>query len=110
MDNSARTGVGMAVLAMLCVQLGVAASVGMIDRIGAEGTAFLRLACAGILMFVLVRPRLRDFRRADLLACVALGVVTAGVTMLYMAAIVHLPIGTASAIEFLGPLGVAVFR
>lgn len=114
MDNSAhavlRTGVGMAVLAMVCVQLGVAFSVGMIDQIGAEGTAFLRLACAGILMFVLVRPRLQDFRRADLLACVALGVVTAGVTLLYMAAIVHLPIGTASAIEFLGPLGVAVCR
>ncbi|MCX5043204.1 EamA family transporter [Aldersonia sp. NBC_00410] len=103
-------GTGMAVLAMCCVQLGLAASVGLIDYVGAEGVAFLRLVFAGLLMFVLVRPRLRDFRRADLLACVALGIVTAGLTLLFMAAIARLPLGTASALEFLGPLGVAVFH
>ena len=42
------------------------------------------------------------------LACVALGVVTAAVTMLFMAAVDRIPLGTASALEFLGPLGVAV--
>ena len=36
--------------------------------------------------------------------------VTAGVTLLFMAAIARLPLGTASALEFLGPLGVAVAR
>ena len=34
--------------------------------------------------------------------------VTAGVTLLFMAAVARLPLGTASALEFLGPLGVAV--
>ena len=38
----------------------------------------------------------------------ALGVVTASVTMLFMAALDRIPLGTASALEFLGPLGVAV--
>ena len=37
-------------------------------------------------------------------------IVTAGVTMLFMAAVARLPLGTASAVEFLGPLGVAVAR
>jgi inner membrane transporter RhtA len=37
-------------------------------------------------------------------------VVTAGVTMLFMAAVDRLPLGTASALEFLGPLSVAVVR
>ena len=108
--SSARAGAGMAVVSMLCVQLGLAASVGLFDRIGAEGAAFLRLAWAGVLLLVVVRPRPWTLPRTDLLACAALGVVTAGVTMLFMAAVARLPLGTASALEFLGPLGVAAVR
>ena len=80
----------------------------MIDRIGVEGAAWLRLAWAGLLMLVIVRPRAAAFTRATFLVCVALGVVTASVTMLFMAAVDRIPLGTASALEFLGPLGVAV--
>jgi inner membrane transporter RhtA len=40
--------------------------------------------------------------------CVVLGAVTAGITMLFMAAVARIPLGTASALEFLGPLAVAV--
>ncbi len=35
---------------------------------------------------------------------------TAGLTLFFMAAVARLPLGTASALEFLGPLGVAVVR
>ncbi len=59
---------------------------------------------------MLVRPKVRQMSRQTLLACVVLGVVTAGITMLFMAAVARLPLGTASALEFLGPLGVAVAR
>jgi inner membrane transporter RhtA len=107
---AARTGVTMALASMLCVQLGIAASVGLFDDIGAEGAAWIRLAWAGVLMLAIVRPRPSQFTRSSFLACLLLGVVTAGVTMLFMAAIARLPMGTASALEFLGPLGVAVWR
>ncbi|MEU7905521.1 EamA family transporter [Actinoplanes sp. NPDC049118] len=110
MRTDARTGTAMALASMLLVQLGLAASVALIDRIGTEGAAWLRLAWAGVILLVLVRPRLRAFTRRALLASVALGVVTAAVTMLFMAAIARLPLGTASALEFLGPLAVAVIR
>ncbi|GAA4698281.1 EamA family transporter [Nocardioides conyzicola] len=95
---------------MLCVQLGLAASVGLIDHVGAEGAAWLRLTWAGLLMLAIVRPRASAFSREALRAGIALGVVTAGLTMLFMAAVARLPLGTASALEFLGPLGVAVVR
>jgi inner membrane transporter RhtA len=108
--NTARAGASMAIASMLCVQLGLAASVGLFDRIGPEGAAWLRLSWAGVLLLVLVRPRPSRFTRSGLLACVALGVVTAALTMLFMAAVERLPLGTASALEFLGPLGVAVAR
>jgi inner membrane transporter RhtA len=105
-----RLGTALAVAAMLCVQLGLAVSVGLIERLGTEGTAWLRLAFAGLLLAVLVRPRLRELTRRGLLTCVLLGVVTAGLTFLFMAAVARIPLGTASALEFLGPLGVAIAR
>ncbi|MFB9358062.1 EamA family transporter [Actinoplanes nipponensis] len=110
MRSPARTGAAMALASMALVQLGLAASVGLLDQVGAEGAAWLRLSWAGLILLVLVRPRLRAFTRASLLTTVALGVVTAGVTMLFMAAVARLPLGTASALEFLGPLGVAIVR
>lgn len=106
----ARQGTLMALASMTCVQVGVAASVGLFDRIGPEGVAWLRLGWAGLLMFVLVRPNLRAIGRRTLLACCLLGLVTGGVTMLFTAAVARIPMGTASALEFLGPLAVAVLR
>jgi inner membrane transporter RhtA len=100
----------MAMAAMLCVQLGLAASVGLLDQLGPAGVAWLRLFWAGLLLVVLVRPRLSSLSRETLLAGVALGVVTSGLTLLFMAALTRLPLGTAAALEFLGPLGVAVVR
>lgn len=107
---SSRTGASMAVVSMLCVQLGLAVSVGLIDELGAAGAAWLRLGWAGVIMLAIVRPRPSDFPAGSLRACVMLGVVTAGVTLLFMAALARLPLGTASALEFLGPLGVAIAR
>lgn len=106
--DSARSGVLLAISSMLCVQLGLAISVSLIDRVGAEGAAWLRLAWAGLLMLVIVRPRRSAFTRRSFGYCVLLGIVTALVTLLFMASLDRIPLGTASALEFLGPLGVAV--
>lgn len=106
--NPVRTGVLMATGSMVCVQIGLALSIGLMDRIGSEGAAWLRLSWAGLILLVVVRPRRTAFTRSTFMACVALGVVTASVTLLFMAALDRIPLGTASALEFLGPLGVAV--
>lgn len=106
----ARTGTLMAVGSMTCVQLGLALSVHLFGQIGPLGAAWLRLAWAGLLLAAWARPRPWRFPRRALLAAIMLGAVTAGVTMLFMAAVARLPLGTASALEFLGPLTVAVAR
>ncbi len=108
--SAARVGAGLSVMSMLCVQMGLAASVGLFPAVGPEGAAWLRLAWAGVLFLVIARPRRAGFTRSTVLACVLLGVVTAALTLLFMAAVARLPLGTASALEFLGPLGVAVAR
>jgi inner membrane transporter RhtA len=100
----------MAVGSMSCVQLGLALSAHLLGQLGPLGITGLRLAWAGVLLLILVRPRPRDFTRNDLLACIALGVVTAGLMMLFMLAVARIPLGTASALEFLGPLSVSVLR
>src|SRR3954464_10728824 len=105
--SSARTGTSMAVAAIVCVQLGLAASIGLFDRVGPEGAACLRLAWAGVLLLVLVRSRRAQFTRSGFRASLLLGLAIAGVTFFFMAALARLPLGTAAALEFLGPLGVA---
>ena len=102
------SGTLMAVGSMSCVQLALALSVHLFGQLGPLGVTGLRLAWGGVLLLVLVRPRLRHFTRRDLLACGALGAVTAGLMMLFMLAVSHIPLGTASALEFLGPLTVSL--
>ena len=101
---------GMAIGAMLSVQLGSALSVGLIDSIGAGGTAWLRLTMGALIFIAIARPPLRSIRRADLPALLALGIATGLMTTVFLAAIARIPLGTAVAIEFLGPLTVAAAR
>ena len=106
--SGAQGGVLMAVGSMSCVQLGLALSVHLFGQLWPLGVTGLRLAWAGLILVVLVRPRLRQFTRGDLLACGVLGVVTAGLMLLFMLAVARIPLGTASALEFLGPLAVSL--
>lgn len=108
--SSSRIGASMAVVAMLCVQVGLAVSVTLIDDLGVEGTTWLRLTWAALILVALVRPRPSDFSPSAFRATVLLGVVMSGTALFFMAAIARLPLGTASALEFIGPLGVAVAR
>ncbi|MFJ2958879.1 EamA family transporter [Streptomyces sp. NPDC087270] len=107
--SASATGALMAVTSMSAVQLGLALSVPLVDRLGALGTTGLRMAWAGVLLLVLVRPRPRDFTGRDLRACTALGAVSAGMMICFMLAVARLPLGTASALEFLGPLAVSLY-
>lgn len=108
--SQTRIGASMAVAAMVSVQTGAAISVLLIDRVGVEGAAWVRLAWAGLLMLAIVRPRPADFTWRSFRLCVLLGAVTSGITLLFMEALARIPLGTASAVEFLGPLAVAMAR
>jgi inner membrane transporter RhtA len=100
----------MAISAMFSVQLGSALSVGMIDRVGAAGTAWMRLSMGALLFLAIARPRVRRIARGDWPTILALGVATGVMTIAFLGAIERIPLGTAVAIEFLGPLTVAAAR
>jgi len=107
--HGAAGGAVMAVTSMSGVQLGLALTVPLFGQLGPLGVVALRLAWAGVMLPVLVRPRPRDFTGRDLLGCGVLGGVTAGLMLLFMLAVARIPLGTASALEFLGPLAVSMY-
>jgi len=100
----------LAVAAMLSVQMGSALSVGLIGQVGPAGTAWLRLTAGALIFLAVARPPLREVRRRDVLPLVGLGVATGLMTIAFLSAIERIPLGTAVAIEFLGPLTVAAVR
>ncbi len=100
----------LAVAAMLSVQLGAAISVGLFDDIGVAGTAWLRLSLGAIGFILIARPRYWRWSWRELRAPIALGLVSGAMTLSFLAAIDRLPLGTAVAIEFLGPLTVAAIH
>lgn len=101
---------GLAVTAILSVQLGSALSVDLIETVGPAGTAWLRLSMGAIILLAIARPPLCSVRPGDVLPLLGLGITTGLVTIGFLAAIEHIPQGTAVAIDFLGALTVAAVR
>ena len=100
----------LAVASMLIVQLGAAFAVHLFPLVGVAGTAWLRLTLAAVIFLAWARPRFTQWTLRELRAPALLGVVTGVMLTAFMIAINHLPLGTAVAIEFLGPLTVAAAR
>lgn len=100
----------LAVTAMLLIQLSSALSVGLIGELGSTGTAWLRLSLGAAIFLLIARPPIRQIRRTDLLPLLGLGIATGLMMIAFLAAIDRIPLGTAVAIEFLGPLTVAALR
>jgi len=89
--------------------LGPAFAVLLFAAVAPLGVAWLRIATAA-LVFALWRRPWRYFARLDAPAqhtVIALGVTLALMNACFYLAIARLPLGTVSAIEFLGPIGLA---
>lgn len=97
----------LAVAAMLSVQLGAAISVGLFPDVGVGGTAWLRISFGAIGFILIARPKYWKWSLAELRAPIALGIISAIMTVSFLSALDRLPLGTTVAIEFLGPLTVA---
>ncbi len=90
--------------------LGPAFAVLLFARIDVSGVAWLRIVSAAAIFAVWRRPWVALVRgdRETRLTVVALGVVLAMMNLSFYGAIDRLPLGTVAAIEFLGPIGLAV--
>ena len=93
---------------------GAALAVGLFDRMSPAGVAWLRLAGAALVLAVwrlaarrVSRGPRAPWSRRRLLLAGAFGLVTAAMNVVFYEAIARLPLGTAVAIEFTGPVLVA---
>lgn len=92
----------------ISIQTGSALAVKVIESVGIIEALWLRTAFAALIL-VAVRPRrLRFPARGRRLSLVALSVVLLAMNLSFYGAISHAPVGIVVAIEFVGPLAVAV--
>jgi inner membrane transporter RhtA len=106
--NPVRSGraaaVALVVVAAVSPQLGAVVAVGLFDDLGPGGAAFLRLAIAAAVLWLLWRPRLTG----DLRLAAAFGVALGLMNWTFYEAIDRIPLAVAVTIEFAGPLLVGV--
>lgn len=95
------------VVSGLTQYVGAAVAVGLFVRLGAPEVGWWRIALAAVVLVLWRRPWRRDWSRRDLGWSAAFGVVLAAMNLAFYIAIEHLPLGTAVAIEFCGPVVVA---
>jgi inner membrane transporter RhtA len=89
--------------------LGAAVAVLLFDQLSPSAVAWLRMLGAALVLLAWRRPRRRAWRGRRLLLAGCFGVVTALMNVAFYEAIARLPLGTAVAIEFCGPVAVAAF-
>jgi inner membrane transporter RhtA len=108
--NSRRLMLPLALLlvAMIAVQLGAALAKGLFPALGAAGATALRLALAVPILLAIYppwrEPPLRGSRASLIIYGGALGLMN----LFFYLALTRVPLGVVVAIEFLGPLGVAI--
>lgn len=95
-------------LSILSVQLGAAIAKDLFHLLGSGGTVFLRVGLAAIIYLIMARPRLRGYSWRDYVWVVLFGLVIAAMNSCYYAAISRIPLGIATTLEFIGPLGVSL--
>lgn len=103
-----RLAVVFALGSMSSIQLGAALSNPLFGRLGPAGVVVLRLLFAAAVLCLAVRPPLRGRGAGEWIAPVALGATSGVMTLAFYGAIARVPQGIVAAIEFTGPLTVAL--
>jgi inner membrane transporter RhtA len=100
---------GLVLAAGTSIQFGAALAATIFDDLGPGGASLLRLGFAAVILLAIWRPPVRTFTREQLEVGVLFGLTLGAMNLFFYEALDRLPLGIAVTIEFVGPLGVAVF-
>ncbi|MGH4008210.1 MAG: EamA family transporter [Pseudonocardiaceae bacterium] len=87
--------------------LGAALAVVLFDQLNPAGVAWLRMLVAALVLLAWRRPARAVWRGRRLVRAACFGLVTGLMNVAFYEAIARLPLGTAVAVEFCGPVAVA---
>ncbi|AMB86087.1 transporter [Pseudomonas agarici] len=100
--------VGLLLIAMASIQSGASLAKSMFPLVGAQGTTTLRLIFASVIMLLILRPWRATFTARPLRTVIIYGIALGGMNLLFYMALRSVPLGIAVALEFTGPLVVAI--
>lgn len=96
-------------IAMCSIQGGASLAKSLFPLIGAPGVTALRLALGTLMLVVVFKPWRLRFTREQRLPLVTYGISLGAMNYMFYLAIQTVPLGIAVALEFVGPLSVALF-
>ncbi|KNC17887.1 threonine/homoserine exporter RhtA [Pseudomonas sp. RIT-PI-a] len=100
--------IALLLIAMASIQTGASLAKGMFPLIGAQGTTALRLIFASVFMLILLRPWRARLTWKALQTVMIYGIALGCMNLLFYMSLRTVPLGIAVALEFTGPLAVAI--
>jgi inner membrane transporter RhtA len=104
------SGIGLVLLSMTTLQFGTAFAKMLMATAGVLGITFLRNVFSALVLWAVTRPDVSRYSARQWKSAAMLGVVTACMNVAFYAAVARIPIALATAIDFLGPITVAVVK
>lgn len=101
--------VGLLLIAMASIQSGASLAKSMFPIVGAQGTTTLRLIFASVIMLLILRPWRAKLNAKSLKTVIVYGMALGGMNFLFYMSLRSVPLGIAVALEFTGPLAVAIY-
>lgn len=100
--------IGLLLIAMASIQTGASLAKSLFPLVGAQGTTSLRLIFASVILLLVLRPWRARFTAKSLRTVLIYGIALGGMNFLFYMSLRSVPLGIAVALEFTGPLAVAL--
>ncbi|EMS9949961.1 threonine/homoserine exporter RhtA [Enterobacter hormaechei subsp. xiangfangensis] len=101
--------VAVILIAMMSIQSGASLAKSLFPLVGAPGVTALRIALGTLILVVIFKPWRLRFKKEQRLPLLFYGLALGGMNYMFYLSIQTIPLGIAVALEFTGPLAVALF-